>query len=186
MAGGIYRRIRRRWGWVGDAVVFVILAGAAIIFIRQFGDAPVYVSVSVMDGDSLRDGLEEIRLHGIDAPEYKQFCSDKNGKNYACGKQAARHLRKLIGQSPVSCKVIDTDRYDRTIGVCSANGIELNEAMVEAGWAIAYTRHSLGYLKAQRSAQDAKRGIWQGRFEDPEDWRNLNRASLATGQRSPD
>jgi len=174
------------WRRIADSLLFLILAGAAILLIRQFGTDPVYSSVTVVDGDSLRDGLEDIRLHGIDAPEYRQNCSDAGGKDYACGKRAARHLRTLVGGSSVTCRVIDTDRYGRTIGVCSAGGIELNRAMVEAGWAMAYTRHSLGYAGAEREAKRARRGIWQGRFEDPEDWRNANRAGLAGAEAVPD
>ncbi|NNE23063.1 MAG: thermonuclease family protein [Rhizobiales bacterium] len=177
---------RPLWRKIADGLLFVFLAGAAIVFIRQFGADQVYSSVTVVDGDSLRDGLEDIRLHGIDAPEYRQNCSDAGGRDYPCGKRAARHLRKLVGGSSVTCRVIDTDRYDRTIGVCSAGGIELNKAMVEAGWAMAYTRHSLGYAAAEREAKRARRGIWQGRFEAPEDWRNANRTGLAGAEAVPD
>ncbi|MGI9463462.1 MAG: thermonuclease family protein, partial [Aestuariivirgaceae bacterium] len=150
--------------------------------IRTFGSQTVFTSVQVVDGDSLRNGVEDIRLHGIDAPEYRQTCRDGDGNSYACGKQAARHLRKLINNAPVSCQVIDTDRYGRTIGVCSANGVELNQAMVKAGWAVAYTSHSLGYVLIQDEARQARRGIWQGAFEQPEDWRDANRAGLSASQ----
>lgn len=180
------RRARPLWRKIADGLLFVVLAGAVILFIRQFGTDPVYSSVKVVDGDSLRDGSEDIRLHGIDAPEYRQNCSDAHGKDYPCGKRAARYLRKLVGAAPVTCRVIDTDRYDRTVGVCTAGGKELNRAMVEAGWAMAYTRHSLGYANAEREAKQARRGIWQGRFEDPEDWRNTHRAGLAGGDKLPD
>ena len=186
MAGGIYSRLRSRFGWVGDSVIFLLLAGGVILILRGFGEAPVYTAVSVVDGDSLRDGPEQIRLHGIDAPEYRQQCSDENGKDYACGKFAARYLRKLVGQAPVTCSVIDTDRYDRTVGVCSVNDVELNKAMVEAGWAIAYIRHTPVYAVAEAKARKARRGIWKGRFEPPQEWRAAHRANLAVGQRTPD
>lgn len=180
------RRVRPLWRKIADGLLFVILAGGVILFIRQFGTDAVYSSVRVVDGDSLRDGAEDIRLHGIDAPEYRQNCSDANGKDYPCGKRAAQHLRRLVGSAAVTCRVIDTDRYGRTVGVCSTGGTELNRAMVEAGWAMAYTRHSLGYAGAERAAKQARRGIWQGRFEDPEDWRNAHRAGLAGAEKVPD
>ena len=172
-------RTRSTWRKIADVLLVVVLAGGVIVFLRQYGGAPVYTSVKVVDGDSLRDGVEEIRLHGIDAPEYQQNCSDNNGKDYPCGKRAARHLRKLVGNSAVRCEVIDTDRYNRTIGVCSVNDIELNRSMVEAGWALAYTRHSLSYVRAEGKAERARRGMWQGRFERPEEWRNAHRAGAA-------
>lgn len=177
---------RSAWRKIADGVIFVLIAGGIILFLRQYGAAPVYTSVKVVDGDSLRDGVEDIRLHGIDAPEYQQNCSDKNGKDYPCGRQSARYLRKLVGRSTVSCEVIDTDRYDRTVGVCTAEGVELNKAMVEAGWAVAYIRHSLNYVRAEGKAQRARRGIWQGRFEPPEEWRNAHRAGVSSGSLLPD
>lgn len=39
----------------------------------------------VVDGDTLEVGSERIRLFGIDAPETKQLCKNKSGKDYACG-----------------------------------------------------------------------------------------------------
>ena len=147
-------RTRPRWRKIADALLFVALAVGVALIIRSFGTAAVYTSIKVLDGDSLRDGAEEIRLHGIDAPEYRQTCTDAAGKSCPCGKRAARHLRKLIGNAPVSCQIIDADKYDRSVGVCSANGVDLNKAMVEAGWAIAYTRHSLSYVRTEETRND--------------------------------
>ena len=158
----------------------VVLAAGAIWVIRMLIPATVYPSVKIIDGDSLRAGAEEIRLHGIDAPEYRQSCEDKNGHTYACGKRSAQYLRRLVGTAQVSCKVIDTDRYGRTVGVCSVGDTELNDKMVEAGWAVAYTRHSLSYVAAESAARRARRGIWQGRFALPQDWRETHRAGLVS------
>ncbi|MCX7342193.1 MAG: thermonuclease family protein, partial [Hyphomicrobiales bacterium] len=39
----------------------------------------------VVDGDTLNlEGLG-VRLHGIDAPETAQRCTDAQGRDYACG-----------------------------------------------------------------------------------------------------
>ena len=34
--------------------------------------------VVITDGDSIKIGIEKIRLFGIDAPEMKQICNDEN------------------------------------------------------------------------------------------------------------
>ena len=125
-------RPRPVWRKIADGLLFILLAGGAILIIRTLSPQTIYSSVQVLDGDSLRDGAEEIRLYGIDAPEYRQSCKDGRGNSYACGRLATRHLRQLISNVPVSCQIIDTDRYDRTVAVCSVNGLELNEAMVKA------------------------------------------------------
>ena len=170
----------RRRKLLRDTVALMTLIAVAIAIVRYMTPATQFGDVAVVDGDSLRSGVEDIRLHGIDAPEYRQNCNRSNGSEYACGKDAASHLRRLIAGSPVDCRIIDTDRYNRTIAVCTAGARELNHAMVADGWAVAYTKHSLGYIAAEQEARDAKRGIWQGWFEQPAAWRERNRMGLGT------
>jgi endonuclease YncB( thermonuclease family) len=43
--------------------------------------------------------------------------------------------------------------------------------MVENGWAIAFRKYSLEYVKAEESARAKKAGIWAGTFVPPEEWR---------------
>jgi endonuclease YncB( thermonuclease family) len=52
--------------------------------------------------------------------------------------------------------------------------------MVREGWAIAYRRHSLDYIGLEGEARRAKRGIWSGRFEEPEKWRRREEAARET------
>jgi endonuclease YncB( thermonuclease family) len=129
-----------------------------------------------IDGDSFKAGNVEIRLHGIDAPEYRQSCFDKQRKQHPCGKLARDALSNLIRARTVSCKTIDRDRYDRQVSVCKDDTLEINREMVRQGWAIAYRRHALNYVAAEREAKAAKRGIWAWDFERPEDYRAKNRA----------
>jgi len=49
----------------------------------------------VIDGDTLDISGARIRLHGIDAPESRQYCQ-KNSQSYRCGQQATVAL-KLVG-----------------------------------------------------------------------------------------
>jgi endonuclease YncB( thermonuclease family) len=129
-----------------------------------------------IDGDSFRAGDVEIRLHGIDAPEYRQTCSGSEGTAHACGKMARDALSKLIRKKDVTCSTIDRDRYGRQVSVCRDGALEINREMVRLGWAVAYRRHASSYVSAEREAKAAKRGMWQWRFELPEDYRNRNRA----------
>jgi endonuclease YncB( thermonuclease family) len=129
-----------------------------------------------IDGDSFRAGNVEIRLHGIDAPEYRQTCSGRDGKVHPCGKMARDALSKLIRMKDVTCSTIDRDRYGRQVSVCRDGALEINREMVRLGWAVAYPRHSSGYASAEREAKAAQRGIWAWRFDMPEDYRNRRRA----------
>jgi endonuclease YncB( thermonuclease family) len=137
--------------------------------------APVTGRAKIVDGDSLEISGERIRLFGIDAPESRQTCRDARGESYACGREAARALSAFIAGRPVTCTPVDHDRYERDVALCAVDGRDLGDAMVRAGQAVEYTRHSDGrYAKAEREARAAKRGIWAGQFEEPENWRRKN------------
>jgi endonuclease YncB( thermonuclease family) len=133
-------------------------------------------SYHAIDGDSFKAGETEIRLHGIDAPEYRQTCIDKQGKGQPCGKLARDALSSLIRTRTVKCTIVDRDRYGRQVSVCKDGTLEINREMVRLGWAIAYRKHALNYVPAEREAKAARRGIWAWEFERPEDYRAKNRA----------
>lgn len=136
--------------------------------------SPCQAKVKVIDGDSLVVDGREIRLSGIDAPEYFQFCYDAQGLKYECGKRATQALRSLAGADTI-CETLTVDRYNREVAVCTSQGKNLNLRMVELGWAVAYDRYTHEYDKAQEKARRNKKGIWQGRFMKPELYRALKR-----------
>ncbi|HLA03356.1 MAG TPA: thermonuclease family protein, partial [Aestuariivirga sp.] len=70
-----WRRPRPFYRSVLDALVFLVILTIVLTFMKQFGMIDLGSgSVHVVDGDSLRKGDTDIRLHGIDAPEYRQSC----------------------------------------------------------------------------------------------------------------
>jgi endonuclease YncB( thermonuclease family) len=139
---------------------------------RRKPDAPLSGVAHVIDGDSLTIGGARIRLFGIDAPEGRQHCRNARGEDYACGREAARTLERLIGGRAVTCTAVDHDQYERDVATCTVDGRDLSDAMVRAGFARDYTRHSSGrYASAEREAREARRGLWSGEFEAPEQWR---------------
>jgi len=138
--------------------------------------------IVTLDGDTIKSGNgAEYRIFGIDAPELHQTCNEANGKSWLCGRAAKAKLTTLIKGGNVHCEARATDRFGRTVAVCSAQGVtDLGEAMVRDGYAI-----DLGgaagnpYREAEAEAQTAKRGIWRGTFERPSDWRQANPRSDA-------
>ena len=133
----------------------------------------------VTDGDTIKISGTKIRLHGIDAPEAKQRC-ERNGQKWRCGQASTKTLRRLINGQAVTCKGDTTDRYKRLIAVCSANGLDLNAALVDAGLALAYRKYSAQYIPNEENARQAKKGMWAGSFVSPWDWRRGKR--LNAGQ----
>src|SRR4051794_9155643 len=57
-----------------------------------------------IDGDSLRVDGRELRLIGIDAPEYRQTCR-RAGQDEPCGLQARDRLAALLRGGGVSCSI---------------------------------------------------------------------------------
>lgn len=151
------------------ALTLVVLAALALVAarvptLRQ--DGTLHGPARVADGDSLVVGGARVRLLGIDAPELAQTCVSE-GRDHACGQEARAHLARLAATGAVSCETFGRDRYDRVLARCMAGAIELNRAMVEAGWAVAYG----DYDDAEAEARRAGRGLWAGSFERPQDWR---------------
>jgi endonuclease YncB( thermonuclease family) len=166
---------------LADAFVFIAAAAMVLLILRQFNRVAIEPgAVEVIDGDSMRRGKEEIRLNGIDAPEYRQTCREADGKEWSCGREAAAALRGLVRRADVRCDGIETDRYGRIVADCYSGALSLGGEMVRLGWAIAYRQHSLKYVAQEEEAKRAKRGIWRGTFEDPENWREEHRPALGS------
>lgn len=121
---------------------------------------------AVVDGDSLAFGETRVRLEGIDAPEFTQTC-EIGGKPAQCGQLARAHLRSLIAGRKVECDSFAIDKYDRPLVRCRAGLTDLNAAMVRDGWAVAFGDHE----REESEARNAGRGLWQGEFAEPKDWR---------------
>lgn len=123
------------------------------------------------DGDSLLVGRTEVRLFGIDAPEFDQSCS-VNGRRWACGVAAADYLSKLVTGREVQCISVGFDQHNRVLGRCTVSEVDINRRLVAQGYAVAYRRYSLAYVSAEESAKVNKRGIWNSTFEMPSEYRH--------------
>lgn len=130
--------------------------------------------VVVRDGDSLAIGGTELRLYGIDAPELRQTCSDAKGEPWRCGEAAKSALRQIVSRGDLRCLPRARDRFGREVATCRVNGIDdIGAAMLRDGLAVLFgTRADGDYLAAEAAARLAKRGIWQGAFTMPSDWRH--------------
>ena len=127
---------------------------------------------AVLDGDTIEVRGQRVRLWGIDAPESAQTCRDADGRIYGCGRQAAFALADRVEGRTVRCTPRDTDSYGRVVGTCYLGREDVAGWLVAQGWALDYDRYSHGaYAAQQAEARRGRRGLWQGRFEPPWDWR---------------
>lgn len=134
------------------------------------------VVVKVLDGDSIqvsRDGrIYEIRLYGIDTPEYKQPYSNK----------AKQFTRRLTYRQTVSVEKKDIDRYGRIVALVFSNGALVNRELVRSGLAWFYPRYCLeqplcGELEAlEKQARKERRGLWlESAPVSPWEWKRRDR-----------
>ena len=136
----------------------------------------------VMDGDTILIDGTRVRLEGIDAPEATQSCKNHEDQSYPCGKTAKIHLKDLTGLALLRCKGEDLDNYGRLLATCFINDRNINAAMVQNGWAVAYRQYSHKYVFAEQTAKAEGQGLWQGRFDMPWDWREKSRQTVTMAQ----
>lgn len=140
------------------------------------------VRVHVIDGDSLRIGERGVRLQGIDAVEYQQPCTTREGKPWKCGAEARKALIALTAKGGLVCEPHATDNFGRAVSTCSATGVgDIAAALVAQGWAVSGDGEREGlYLAEQAAARAAGRGIWRGSFQRPAVWRAAHPRSAPT------
>ena len=134
----------------------------------------------IMDADTIELHGEKIRFSGIDAPEMNQLCRNAENQEYNCGLTGSRALEDVITQSngsQVTCSETGKDFFDRILAECFIGHININSWLVSNGWALAYRKYSSAYVAEEQSAQESSKGLWQGEFVKPWDWRRGNRLS---------
>jgi micrococcal nuclease len=149
--------------------IMVLMVGCDEVSLPRLSNTITGNIVGVHDGDSctlLTDAKEQykIRLDGIDAPELGQ----------SQGRQAKVTLSGLVMGREVTVRVKGKDRYERTLGVVTVDGKNVNLEMVRLGYAWHYLKYSkdLDLAVAEKDARDAKRGLWADRLPVPPwDWR---------------
>jgi endonuclease YncB( thermonuclease family) len=140
------------------------------------GDFPIAGAARVIDGDTIAIGDQRIRLEGIDAPEASQRCAGTRG-DWPCGQAAASELVRLVAGRQVHCESKGRDKYGRVLGLCFADGVELNAEMVRRGLAWAFVRYSTAYVGIEAEARASKTGVWQGEAQPAWEYRAARWAS---------
>jgi endonuclease YncB( thermonuclease family) len=175
MAGRRRSRLSRPLEYAVAAAFLIAVSVLAAALAKVSTDRHSGTALAV-DGDSLKIGEIRIRLEGIDAPELRQTCTVQ-GRSFECGREARDHLRRLIGGRAVSCTAWQKDKFGRMLGRCTVPGVELNATMVRDGWAVAF-----GDFDAEEAeARAERRGMWQGEFQSPRDWRRENASAADEG-----
>ena len=169
--------------------LIILIIISSIFFILTYNDVrseninKISGFAKVVDGDTIKINSKKIRLYGIDAPEKKQKCKKTYltisfmsfTKDYMCGEVSTQKLIKKINKQKLNCNILDVDRYKRLIGECFKRNINLNSWMVSNGYAVAYRKYSKKYVSEEILAKQEKKGMWQGKFQMPWDYRKSNK-----------
>jgi endonuclease YncB( thermonuclease family) len=177
-ADRVYRR--QRWPRFRAVAVASFLIGlliAAWVYddrINGWGPVPIAgFDLKITDGDSFSIGSRKLRLRGIDAPEYHQLCKDEFGKDWHCGRTARATLEKLLMQPGLACEADAHDKYARSLATCrTMKTADVAAAQVADGMAVSDEYYgSRSYGDEEDAARTEKRGIWQGSFSPPDEFR---------------
>ncbi|MFI3242078.1 MAG: thermonuclease family protein [Alphaproteobacteria bacterium] len=133
----------------------------------------VIAKANVIKADVLQfHNGQYVKIFGIDSPDLNQTCANRQGRSYFCGKQAAAWLKSWVMDYDVKCHIIKTDSNGNMVGVCFLGQYDIGAATVNAGWALA----TEGVYRAYESAANQnKKGLWQGQFYRPADWRAMSK-----------
>jgi micrococcal nuclease len=122
----------------------------------------------VVDGDTVEispaiDGVEEVRLIGVDTPE----TVDPTEGIEPYGPQASAFAKRELTGRRVGLEFDRerVDQYGRLLAYVHAGGSMFNEELLKKGYAQAYpyppnTAHAAQFAAAQRKARAAGLGIW--------------------------
>ena len=130
-------------------------------------------NLKIIDGDTIILNGEKIRFSGIDTPELKQTCL-KDGQEVPCGMTAKSLLAEKIGNATVECISEGKVTYKRTLAECFVNGESLSKFLVRSGYAFAYRKYSIKFIKDEEFAKANKLGMWAMTFQYPWDFRKAS------------
>ncbi len=130
----------------------------------------------VRDGDSLviaAGGQEvDVRLAGVDAPEFKQPGGD----------EARAALVNLVNGREVELELVGSDKYRRMVAVVSVGGVNVNAEMVRMG--LAWVRRAYNpapeLIRLEDQARKNGLGLWaEEEPVPPWVWRRMHPRRLA-------
>lgn len=118
-------------------------------------------SAAVIGPGVLRVNGQDLRLFDIRVPGAAAKCAEWQGQKqvgYACDLRARAFLESLVADEAVACV-----SEDKGVATCYADGRDLAESLVAAGWAESCGRGNR-YVAEEEAARKAGRGLWAGQF----------------------
>lgn len=135
----------------------ILFVATLALFGAAQAQAEQYRVVGVSDGDTVKvlssDRQQmKCRLFAIDSPE----------SNQDYGQRAKQSLSDLVFNKTVDVQVVDRDQYGRSVCRIFINGLDVNKAQLERGFAWHYKRYDSNpeYSQAESAAKRQRLGLW--------------------------
>lgn len=154
----------------------ILCAAALLSGITGAKEDNIYQVKQVHNGKMLTlEGGETLRLASIQVPNIQEIDGLKR-PGQPMGTQSHQALIDLAQNQKLTLKFAPekTDRKGRLIALAYLeDGRNLQAEMIKQGWAMVYPFPDLtevlpGWLKLEQQARQAKRGIWQDSYWDPQ------------------
>lgn len=141
--------------------IFLLLVLIIAPFYSALSAQPDFSAIvtKIIDGDSIvvKNGKKfiEVRLYGIDCPEWNQHFSA----------EARKYTTVLLHRKKITVTPLYYDSYGRLVALLSRNGQDVNGALVKSGSAWVYPRYCRksvcdGWLADQQIAKENGDGLW--------------------------
>ena len=133
----------------------------------------------VVDGNTIIINFQNIRLHGIEAPNAEQLC-EIDGESWLCGWEATNALAHIVGRHWVSCRQNRLNEGGVVDATCFAgNVLNINAWMVRNGWATAQNQTNTRFLQLETLARQEQIGIWRTKYKNTEHLRHsINESTI--------
>jgi endonuclease YncB( thermonuclease family) len=143
-------------------------------------DAPAQITVSTeisgraiaITGDLMRVDGALVRISGVEAPESRQPCYRANGRRWNCTSAAKSNLARVVRGRRVICTPSGENTGGYVIAQCSIGEADLATELVRSGSVFAVSSYFSSLGGEEDAARKAKKGIWQGEIQRPQEWRD--------------
>ena len=123
-------------------MIAVVIAVAAVLITNRQENV-LAGQASVIDGDTLRDAGQKVRLQGLAAPELHE----------RGGLEAKNAMIELVRGQHITCELDGATSYDRVVGICYAGGQDLAAELVRWEFARDCPQYSGGrYRELERAS----------------------------------
>ena len=151
-------------------LLLLILTALLIFCAAASQAAPIRIFTAtvtkITDGDTVQAVTPEgtklkVRLYGIDAPEMPK--GKIPGEPF--GNDSRAYLTSLVSQTTVRIEIRDIDRYRRMVAILWLGERNVNQEMLSAGMAEAYSEYlrqpyRTPFIQAEQEAKAQGKGIW--------------------------